>query len=60
MDATFVVVVKPAGVIAVKALPEDFEPDAGGQPHVFPLEGRYCVNYLDPSGEELFVVADPR
>lgn len=58
-QATFVVVVKPAGVVAVKALPADFEPMQAGSLMYFRSKGRYYVNYLDPSGEELFVVADP-
>ena len=55
---TFVVVTKPAGIVAVKALPEDFEPMQAGSVMYFRSKGRYYVNYLDPSGEELFVVTD--
>ena len=57
-QATFVVVVKPAGIVAVKALPEDFEPMQAGSLMYFRSKGRYYLNYLDPSGEELFVVVD--
>jgi hypothetical protein len=43
----------------VKALPEDFEPMQAGSVTYFRSKDRYYVNYLDPSGEELFVVVDP-
>jgi hypothetical protein len=56
---SFVVITKPAGVVAVKALPEDFEPMQAGSVTYFRSKDRYYVNYLDPSGEELFVVVDP-
>ena len=52
------VVVKPAGVVAVKALPEDFEPMQAGSMVYFRSKGRYYLNYLDPSGEELYLVVD--
>jgi Family of unknown function (DUF6515) len=55
---SFVVVTKPAGVVAVKALPEDFEPMQAGSVMYFRSKGRYYLNYLDPSGEELYVVVD--
>jgi hypothetical protein len=55
---SFVVVVKPAGVVAVKALPEDFEPMQAGSMVYFRSKGRYYLNYLDPNGEELFLVVD--
>jgi hypothetical protein len=56
---TFVVVTKPAGLIAVKALPEDFEPMQAGSMVYFRSKGRFYLPYLDPSGEELYVVCDP-
>jgi hypothetical protein len=55
---SFVVVVKPAGIVAVKALPEDFEPMQAGSLMYFRSKNRYYMNYLDPNGEELFVVVD--
>jgi hypothetical protein len=55
---TFVVVTKPAGVVAVKALPEDFEPMQAGSMVYFRSKDRYYLNYLDPSGEELYLVVD--
>lgn len=56
---SFVVVTRPAGVVTVKALPEDFVPvPASG--HVYFRSGtRFFLTYLDPSGEELYVVVDP-
>jgi hypothetical protein len=56
---TFVVITKPAGVVAVKALPSDFEPMQAGSMVYFRSKDRYYVNYLDPSGEELYMVVDP-
>jgi hypothetical protein len=56
---SFVVVTKPAGVVAVKALPEDFEPMQAGSMIYFRSKSRYYLTYLDPSGEELYVVVDP-
>jgi hypothetical protein len=56
---TFVVVTKPAGIVAVKALPEDFEPMQAGSMVYFRSKGRYYLAYLDPSGEELYLVVDP-
>jgi hypothetical protein len=56
---SFVVITKPAGVVAVKALPEDFEPMQAGSLMYFRSKDRYYLSYLDPSGEELFVVVDP-
>jgi hypothetical protein len=55
---SFVVVTKPAGVVAVKALPSDFEPMQAGSMVYFRSKDRYYVNYLDPSGEELYLVVD--
>ncbi len=56
---SFVVVTKPAGLVAVKALPADFEPMQAGSMVYFRSKDRYYVNYLDPSGEELYLVVDP-
>jgi hypothetical protein len=56
---SFVVVTKPAGVVAVKALPEDFEPMQAGSMIYFRSKSRWYLTYLDPSGEELYVVVDP-
>jgi hypothetical protein len=55
---SFVVVTKPAGVVAVKALPSDFEPMQAGSMVYFRSKDRYYLNYLDPSGEELYLVVD--
>jgi len=56
---TYVVVTKPAGLVAVKALPTDFEPMQAGNMTYFRSKGRYYVSYLDPGGEELYLVVDP-
>jgi hypothetical protein len=56
---SFVVITRPAGVITVKALPEDFEPMQAGSMMYFRSKTRYYLTYLDPSGEELYVVVDP-
>lgn len=56
---TFVVVTKPAGLVAVKALPADFEPMQAGSTVYFRSKGRYYAAYLDPSGEESYLVVDP-
>jgi len=56
---TFVVVTKPAGLVAVKALPDDFEPMQAGSTVYFRSKGRYYAAYLDPSGEESYLVVDP-
>lgn len=55
---TFVTVVKPTGLVAVKALPEDFEPMQAGSLIYFRSKERYFLAYLDPSGEESYVVVD--
>jgi hypothetical protein len=55
---TFVVVTKPAGLVAVKALPDDFEPMQAGSTVYFRSKGRYYAAYLDPSGEESYLVVD--
>jgi hypothetical protein len=55
---SFVVITKPAGIVAVKALPEDFEPMQAGSMMYFRSKSRYYLNYLDPSGEELYLVVD--
>ena len=56
---SFVVVTRPAGVVAVKALPEDAEPMQAGSVMYFRSKNRYYLTYLDPGGEELYVVVDP-
>ena len=56
---SFVVVTKPAGLVAVKALPSDFEPMQAGSTVYFRSKGRYYAAYLDPSGEESYLVVDP-
>jgi len=56
---TFVVVTKPAGLVTVKALPEDFEPLQKGNVLYFRSKDRHYVSYLDPGGEQLYVVVDP-
>ncbi len=56
---TFVVVTKPAGLVAVKALPSDFEPMQAGSTVYFRSKGRYYAAYLDPGGEESYLVVDP-
>jgi hypothetical protein len=55
---SFVVITRPAGVVAVKALPEDFEPMQAGSMVYFRSKDRYYLNYLDPGGEELYLVVD--
>lgn len=56
---SFVVVTRPAGVVTVKALPEDFEPMQAGSMMYFRTRDRWYLTYLDPGGEELYVVVDP-
>lgn len=56
---SYVAVTKPAGVVAVKALPPDFDAMTVGSLTYFTTPQRYYVTYLDPSGEELYVVVDP-
>jgi hypothetical protein len=56
---SFVSVTKPAGIVMVKALPPDFDAVNVGSLTYFTVPGRYYVMYLDPSGEELYVVVDP-
>ncbi len=55
----FVAVTRPAGVVTVKALPPDFEPLPVGTLTYFKARGRYHLTYLEPSGEELYLVVDP-
>jgi hypothetical protein len=55
---SFVVITKPAGVVSVKALPPDFEPMQAGSMIYFKAKDRFYLTYLDPSGEELYVVVD--
>ena len=56
---SFVVVTKPVGLVAVKALPDDFEPMQAGSMVYFRSKSRYYLAYLDPSGEESYIVVDP-
>jgi hypothetical protein len=56
---SFVSITKPAGIVTVKALPPDFDAVTVGSLTYFQVPGRYYVMYLDPSGEELYVVVDP-
>ena len=56
---SFVAVTRPAGVVTVKALPPDIEPVPVGSLTYFRSAGRFYLTYLDPSGEELYVVVDP-
>jgi hypothetical protein len=55
---TYVVVVKPAGIVAVKALPTDFEPMQSGNTLYFRSKGKYYLPFLDPGGEETYIVVD--
>jgi hypothetical protein len=55
---SFVVVTKPTGVVTVKALPDDVEPLRKGNLLYFRSQGRHFVSYLDPGGEQLYVVVD--
>jgi hypothetical protein len=55
---SFVVVTKPAGLVSVKALPADAEPLQKGSLIYFRSKDRHYLPFLDPSGEELFVVVD--
>jgi hypothetical protein len=56
---TFVVVKRPAGVVAVKALPEDYVPMQAGSIMYFRAKERYYMAFLDPNGDELYIVVDP-
>ena len=56
---SYVVVTKPAGVVSVKALPDDVEPLQKGVVLYFRSKDRYYVSYLDPGGEQLYVAVDP-
>jgi hypothetical protein len=56
---SFVAVTKPAGVIAVEALPPDFEPVPVGSVTYFRSKDRDYVTYLTPKGDELYLVVDP-
>ena len=56
---SFVVITRPAGVITVKALPPEFEPLQASNLMYFKTKDRFYLSYLDPSGEELFLVVDP-
>jgi hypothetical protein len=56
---SFVSITKPAGIVTVKALPPDFDAITVGSLTYFTTPQRYYLTYLDPSGEELYVVVDP-
>lgn len=56
---TFVAVTKPAGIITVKALPPEFDAVPVGSLTYFVANGRHYVPYLDPSGEEFYLVVNP-
>jgi hypothetical protein len=56
---SYVSVTRPAGIVTVKALPPDFDAVSVGSLTYFQVPGRSYVMYLDPSGEELYVVVDP-
>ena len=58
-QTTFVTITKPAGIVAVKALPPEIDVVSVGSLTYFKAPERYYVAYLDPSGEELYVVVDP-
>jgi hypothetical protein len=55
---SFVAVTRPAGVLTVRAMPPDIEAVPVGSLTYFRSSMRYYLAYLDPSGEELYVVVD--
>jgi len=55
---TFVVVQKPAGVAAVAALPADVQPQQVGTLTYLVSGGKHYLPYLDPAGNEQYVVMD--
>ena len=55
---TYQVVTRPAGLVTVKALPDDFEPMQAGNVMYFRSKGRYYLPFLDPSGDEFYIVVD--
>ena len=55
---TFVVVQKPAGVTSVAALPADVQPKQVGTLTYLVSGGKHYLPYLDPAGNELYVVMD--
>ena len=55
---TYQVVTRPAGLVTVKALPDDFEPMQAGSVMYFRSKGRFYLPYLDPSGDEFYIVVD--
>ncbi len=55
---TYQVVTRPAGLVTVKALPDDFEPMQAGSILYFRSKGRFYLPYLDPSGDEFYIVVD--
>jgi len=52
---SFVVVAKPAGVVATAALPADVEPVEGGGVTYFVSAGDHYLPYLEPTGQELYI-----
>jgi len=58
-EATYVAVTRPAGVVTVAAMPADIEAVSVGSLTYFQSDSRFYLSYLDPSGEELYVVVDP-
>lgn len=54
----FVVVEKPAGVVTLKALPEDVQPKQVGSLTYLVSGAKYYMPYLDAAGVESYVVVD--
>jgi hypothetical protein len=58
---SYVAVTRPVGVVTVKALPPDIDAVSVGSLTYFKTPQappRYYLTYLDPTGEELYVVVD--
>jgi hypothetical protein len=59
-ELQYAVVNKPQGVVIVNALPAEFEivqTPAGGS--YFAYQNKYYLPYLEPNGNELYIVVDP-
>jgi hypothetical protein len=56
---TYVTITRPPGIVTVKALPPEVDAVSVGNLTYFKAADRYYLTYLDPSGEELYVVVDP-
>jgi hypothetical protein len=59
-QVSYVVVTMPQGVVALDALPPEFEiieTEGGGA--FFSYQGKYYMPYLDPSGKERYIIVDP-